>query len=77
MLSFLLISVLSLNSTFLETSRYRGMERLYKELEENSAFSVLSQYDRDLFENYGLLAMSEKVDKDTFLDYLKSNVNYT
>lgn len=76
MLSFLLISVLSLNSTFLETSRYRGMERLYKELEENSAFSVLSQYDRDLFENYGLLAMSEKVDKDTFLDYLKSNVNY-
>ncbi|MDE6975453.1 MAG: hypothetical protein K2P13_00395, partial [Lachnospiraceae bacterium] len=52
------------------------MERLYKELEENSAFSVLSQYDRDLFENYGLLAMSEKVDKDTFLDYLKSNVNY-
>ncbi len=76
MLSFLLISVLSINSTFLETSRYRGMERLYKEIEENAAFSTLSKYDRDLFSEYGLLALSQEVNKDTFLDYLKNNINY-
>lgn len=75
MLSFLLISVLSINSTLMETSRYWGIKRLYKELEESAAFSVLSNYDRDLFGNYGLLGMSEKVNKDTFLDYLESSLN--
>lgn len=76
MLSFLLIAVLSINSTFMESARYYAMERLYKELEENAAFSVLAQYDRDLFKNYGLLAMSSKVDKDTFMDYLAANMNH-
>ena len=75
MLSFLLIAVLSINSSFMETARYRGMERLYKELEESAAFSVLSQYDRDLFKNYGLLAMEEEVDEETFLKYLLSDLN--
>lgn len=75
MLSFLLIVVLSVNSSFLETARYRALERLYKELEESAVFSVLSQYDRDLFKNYGLLAMDAEVDKDTFLHYLLNNLN--
>lgn len=76
MLSFLLVAALSLNATFLETSRYRSLERLYKEIEENAAFSVLSQYDRELLENFGLLAVSKDVGEEQFMNYLQSNLNY-
>lgn len=75
MLSFLLVAVLSVNSTFLETSRYRSLVRLYKELEENAAFSVLSQYDRELFNNFGLLAIQQDIDKEKFMKYLLANLN--
>ena len=75
MLSFLLIAVLSVNSTFLETSRYRSLEIWYKELEENAAFSVLSKYDRDLFKNFGLLAIDQNVDKEKFMEYLYAGLN--
>ena len=75
MLSFLLIAVLSINSTFLETARYRSLENLYKEIEENAAFSTLSQYDRDLLKNFGLLAMQQKVSKADFMKYLQANLN--
>ena len=75
MLSIILIAVLSLNSTLLEIARYRSFERVYKELEENAAFSVLSQYDRDLYKNFGLLAIQADVDKNDLLEYLKANMN--
>lgn len=75
MLTILLLVVLSLNSTFLETSRYISMERLYKEMEENAAFSLLSKYDRDLFENYGLLAMDPSVGEEELKKYLNANLN--
>lgn len=75
MLSIVLIAALSLNSTFLEIARYRSLERLYKEIEENSAFSVLSQYDRELWENFGLLAIESDTGKDEFMKYLQANLN--
>lgn len=75
MLSFLLIAVMSINTTFLEASRYRSLERLYKEIEENAAFSALSQYDRDLFKNFGLLAMDQSMDEEKLVKYLLSNIN--
>lgn len=75
MLSIVLIATLSLNSTFIEIARFRSLERLYKEIEENAAFSVLSQYDRELWENFGLLAMSEETGKDDFMEYLQANMN--
>ena len=45
MISALLIAVLSMSSTLIEIAKYRSMERVFKEAEENAAFSVLSQYD--------------------------------
>ncbi len=75
MLSIVLIAALSLNSTLLEIARYRSLERLYKEIEENSAFSVLSQYDRELWENFGLLAIESDTGKDEFMGYLQANLN--
>lgn len=75
MLSFLLIAVLSINTTFLEASRYRSLERLYKEIEENAAFSALSQYDRDLFKNFGLLAMDQSMSEEKLIQYLLANIN--
>ena len=75
MLTFLLLAVMSLNSTLIETARYKSLERLYKEMEENAAFSVLSKYDRDLYKSYGLLAVNQMVDKDDFINYLQANMN--
>lgn len=75
MLTFLLLAVMSLNSTLIETARYKSLERLYKEMEENAAFSVLSQYDRDLYKSYGLLAVNQMVGKEEFITYLQANMN--
>ena len=75
MLTFLLLAVMSLNSTLIETARYKSLERLYKEMEENAAFSVLSKYDRDLYKSYGLLAVNQMVDEDDFINYLQANMN--
>lgn len=75
MLAFLLVTVLSLSSTLMEVARYRSLERLYKEMEENAAFSMLSEYDRDLFKKYGLLAMKQTIGEEELLEYLRSNMN--
>ena len=40
MISALLIAVLSMSSTLIEIAKYRSMERVFKEAEENAAFSV-------------------------------------
>ncbi len=74
-LTFLLTAVMSLNASFLEVARYRSLELTFRELEENAAFSVLSQYDRDLLKNFGLLAVKQTVEKDQFVTYMKANLN--
>ena len=63
MISALLIAVLSMSSTLIEIAKYRSMERVFKEAEENAAFSVLSQYDRDLYEKLcgGFPALNRKM----------------
>ena len=40
MISALLIAILSMSSTLIEIAKYRSMERVFKEAEENAAFSV-------------------------------------
>ena len=75
MISALLIAVLSMSSTLIEIAKYRSMERVFKEAEENAAFSVLSQYDRDLYENFGLLAISNTVGEEQLVNYLNKNLN--
>lgn len=75
MLSFILIAVLSVNSTFLETARYRGLSSLYKEIEENALFSILAHYDRDLYSNFGLLAVDQDIDKDDYMRYVMASIN--
>lgn len=66
---------LSMSSTLIEIAKYRSMERVFKEAEENAAFSVLSQYDRDLYENFGLLAISNTVGEEQLVNYLNKNLN--
>ena len=75
MISALLIAVLSMSSTLIEIAKYRSMERVFKEAEENAAFSVLSQYDRDLYKNFGLLAISNTVGEEQLVNYLNKNLN--
>lgn len=74
MLSIILIAALSLNSTLIEMAKYRSMERLYKELSENAAFSLLSHYDRDLYENFGFLALEHDVGEKELMQYLQKNL---
>lgn len=75
MISALLIAVLAMSSTLIEIAKYRSMERVFREAEENAAFSVLSQYDRDLYKNFGLLAISNTVGEEQLVNYLNKNLN--
>lgn len=74
MLAVVLIASLSMSSSLLEAARYRSLERLYKTIEENAAFSILSQYDRDLYKNFGLLAIQQDVGEEEFIAYLEQNL---
>ena len=74
MLVAILIAALFLNNTFIEIGRYKAISDIYGEIQENAAFSVLANYDRDLFENYGLLAIDEDIDQDKFLQYLQADL---
>lgn len=75
MLAVVLIAALSFSSSLLEIGRYRSLQRLYKELTENAAFSLLGYYDRDLYENFGFLAIDSQVDMNEMLtSYLKQNL---
>lgn len=75
MLSFLLIAVLSLSSTMMETARYRSTKMLLDELEQNATFSLLGCYDRDLYKNFGLLAMGPDIGEEQLRNYLDQNMN--
>lgn len=75
LLSVILIAVLSLNSTFLEIARFKSLERFYKELEDNAAFSVLSKYDRSLLSNFGLLGLQNEAGEADLIKYLKDNMS--
>lgn len=74
MITAVLIAVMSMSTTLIEIARFRSLERIFQEVVENAAFSVLSQYDRDLYENFGLLAVSQDVDKEDFIVYLEENL---
>ena len=75
MLTAMLISVLFFNTSFLEIARYRALEKLYGEIQENAAFSILANYDRDLFSKYGLLAVEDDVDADKLVEYIRADIN--
>lgn len=75
MLIAMLISVLFFNTTFLEISRYKAIGNLYGEIQENAAFSILANYDRDLFTKYGLLAVEDDIDADKLTEYIMADIN--
>lgn len=75
MLIAMLISVLFFNTTFLEISRYKAIEKLYGEIQENAAFSILANYDRDLFTKYGLLAVEDDIGAEKLMEYIMADIN--
>lgn len=75
MLAIILTGILSFSSILVEIGRYRSVKALFNEMSDNALFSTLSQYDKDLYERFGLLAMEKKTDKDTYKKYLKENMN--
>lgn len=74
MLAIVLTAVLSMGSTLMEIARYRSLERLYKEIAENAAFSILAHYDRDLYEYFGLLGIQQDVGDEELRQYLGQNL---
>lgn len=74
MLVAILISTLFLNNTFIEMGRYKAVSNIYGEIQENAAFSILANYDRDLFKNFGLLAIDKDVNVDNFRQYLQMDI---
>lgn len=75
MLIAMLISVLFFNTTFLEIARYKSLENLYGEIQENAAFSILANYDRDLFKTFGLLAIEDDINSEKLYEYIQANIN--
>lgn len=75
MLAIILTGILSFSSILVEIGRYRSVKALFNEMSDNALFSTLSQYDKDLYERFGLLAMEKKTDKSTYKKYLTENMN--
>ncbi|MBD5544098.1 MAG: hypothetical protein HDR01_07655 [Lachnospiraceae bacterium] len=75
MLAIILTGILSFSSILVEIGRYRSVKALFNEMSDNALFSTLSQYDKDLYERFGLLAMEKKTDEDTYKKYLTENMN--
>lgn len=75
MLTLILTAVLALSSTLMEAARYKNMKQIYNELEESAEFSALASYDRDLYSNFGLLAIDSEFDQEQFRNYLQTNLN--
>ncbi len=75
MISLILVAIMSSSSLLMEIARYRNHQALLEEIVDSASFSMLSNYDSDLLKRFGLLAMSDKVTKDEYLKYLKTNVN--
>lgn len=74
MLAIILIVTLSFSSSLMEIARYRSIERLYRELTENAAFSLLGYYDRDLYKNFGFLAVDQEAGAEELSTYLIRNM---
>ena len=75
MLAIILTGILSFSSILVEIGRYRSVKALFNEMSDNALFSTLSQYDKDLYERFGLLAMEKKTDESTYKKYLTENMN--
>ena len=75
MISLILVAIMSSSSLLMEIAKYRNHQALLEEIVDSASFSMLSNYDSDLLKRFGLLAMSDKVTKDEYLKYLKTNVN--
>lgn len=69
--SMLLLSVLTFGTLIIEAGRLHSAKSQLSEVNISAATSVLSNYDFDLYQRYGILAY--KLDSDTkkrFLDYI-------
>lgn len=75
MLAIILTAILSFSSVLVEIGRYRSVRALFNEMTDNALFSTLAQYDNDLYERFGLLAMTNETDVNTYMKYLTENMN--
>lgn len=75
MISLILVGIMSTSSLLMEIARYRSNQAILAEVTDSASFSMLSNYDKDLLKRFGLLAVSNKVDTNQYIDYLKANTN--
>lgn len=75
-LLIILLPTMVFSTLLMEMGRYKSAQNLLDEAAENAAVSVLADYNKVLYEEFGLYAFDEqdekKLKKD-FLDYLKAN----
>lgn len=74
MLTVILVPILACSSVLVELARYRSYKNLYDEIAELSALSALSDYDTELYSQYGLLGMSQNQSAKV-ASYVQANLN--
>lgn len=75
MISLVLVAIMSSSSLLMEIARYRSQQAILEEITDSASFSMLSEYDKDLWKRFGLLAISDEIDQDEFVRYLRVNSN--
>lgn len=74
-LMMILVPLMAFSTVCVEALHYRSTVGIYEESMDLSANSVLSDYDKLLFQEYGLLAIKQSgKEQETFLSYLHDNV---
>lgn len=78
MLSIVLIAVLGLGSSLAEAARYNSAKAILHEADINAGYSLLANYDKDLLDKYGLLAIQQDKDNEQltklYKKYMKANL---
>lgn len=73
--SIILIVMMSFGSLMVEFGRARSVNTIVSQITESAAFSTLSNYDRDLYKRFALMALSPNIDEATFENYVKACLN--
>ena len=74
-MAIILIAIISLSSLLVELGRKRSIDSMFQQMVETSAFSTLSNYDRELYKRFTLMALSPNVDENTLEKYMNACLN--
>lgn len=75
-LLIVLLPTMIFSTMLMEIGRYKSAKNLLEESAQNAATSILADYNKVLYDKFGLFAFDDQDEeklKDNFVNYLKAN----